>query len=73
MPDSLNIQPPHIHSIATPVDTVAKALHPAAGDTIAVADTTYAALDTTAVNFAYEQMLLRGDIVEEQAPPAPPA
>jgi hypothetical protein len=52
-------------------------LHPAAADTIAAADTTYTQLDTTAIAFAHEQALLRGDILEaaeeEETPPAPPA
>jgi hypothetical protein len=50
-------------------------IHPAAADTVAVADTTYTQLDTTAIALAHEQALLRGDIVVEEAPapPAPPA
>jgi hypothetical protein len=76
MPDSLNIQPPaaHHHAVKS-IDFVAS-IHPAAGDTVITdVDSTYTALDTTAIAFAHEQAVLRGEveIEEEETPPAPPA
>jgi hypothetical protein len=46
-------------------------LHPVATDSVIAADSTYTALDTTALAFEHEQALLRGDIVEEPVEQAP--
>jgi hypothetical protein len=74
MPDSLYINPRQISHVVKSLD-IDHSVHPQASDTVAVADTTFCDLDTTAIAFEYEQAILRGDVqpIVEETPPAPPA